>query len=724
MNNYNQNLSGIQKIKPTEVTTDGEIGMNAAMSGLQGGMDMFEKTGNPYLAGGAAVAFTAASALGGAKKKRNEKIQLAQDENYNEYVEGLAGRASRDNTYVPSQDTDIGLDTRYDMNQDKYFAPNGLNASSPDKKSKLKVEVENNELAFTKTKNGYKLKNVFPQSVKSHEEGGLDIELGPNDFVMPVKPEEFESTVARVKRYMFDDNPRTKKYLDRIYNNLPTIEEAKHNGEVMASKGVKNDSNFDVQGYLKSVKNLHGMSNYKLAKLSNEDAEKLAMNMIQQEQEGMPLSELGNEKSLNKTTEEKAKRLYDKAIQEEPGKDIFNSTIVEDAKQRMVADGKEVSNYVDPFKQIESDNEGLANKVQELRNNFGPAEPSTKDWNKLLDEGLKGTNYNKKQVFDYLSNTGYNTGTSNTYNTNNERYYGNDATSASNQRFKYQKPITKTVDDDDDDDDTSDNTTKKGGTVGSNVDDPVLARYDSPQDSSIRNYQMDDIPNFNNPLKYASVLNNYATGQSEAEKATRNYPTLEEQKYKDYSGAQRAEIQKQNTYAQLANTQNVDRSLSHSKNSQSAAQALSAMEEVNEKEARIAFETDKYNTQMRNQYSANRASKDDAYDIIDSQNEAARKRYEDTAYSEMATLAQLSDQQKYMKAKDEQIRKIQMASLGLIGSDNFQSTYENGQFNTRYIGNDNINGNVERGYKADGKGNWINTQTGKTYSSITGKLIG
>jgi len=134
-------------------------------------------------------------------------------------------------------------------------------------------------------------------------------------------------------------------------------------------------------------------------------------------------------------------------------------------------------------------------------------------------------------------------------------------------------------------------------------------------------------------------------------------------------------------------------------NSQAGAQALNAMSQVNEREAAKAYETDKYNQQMHNQYKSNNITKDDNYDTLDAMGRAAVQKYEDQAYSEASVMAQRDEQKRYMMARNKKQDDVQAATWGLMGTaEHDLYVDENGQYKVRFKNPNGYSKGVEDGY--------------------------
>jgi hypothetical protein len=192
------------------------------------------------------------------------------------------------------------------------------------------------------------------------------------------------------------------------------------------------------------------------------------------------------------------------------------------------------------------------------------------------------------------------------------------------------------------------------------------------------------IENRRNPLKYTSVINKMIQGSKPADLVKRRFYDPEEQEYVDRSEAQRqANIARAN--AARLTSRGSARSLGQRQayESQIGSQYLSEAERINEAEARRADAIASGNVAARNaaeQFNLNLANQ---YDMYDDQARAAKQKYLDVAASDVSKLAQLEEQKRYMMDRDRKKNKMQMASVGLLGTPNF-SFDPNDPFDVRY----------------------------------------
>lgn len=192
--------------------------------------------------------------------------------------------------------------------------------------------------------------------------------------------------------------------------------------------------------------------------------------------------------------------------------------------------------------------------------------------------------------------------------------------------------------------------------------------------------EMFPIKNEVNPLKYASAINNFITGISPVEKTTRRYYTPDEYKYADRSAAQRrAALEQRNFSGNQLRGKGLSMGQQQGYMGQVASRYLAANEDINEREAQRNDSIDQANTAMFNDAKQQNLGLANQYDVMDSQNRAARKAYLDRAFADVSELAQYDEQKRYMKQKDERQFDIQEKTIPLVGTEDFK--YEGEDWN-------------------------------------------
>lgn len=176
----------------------------------------------------------------------------------------------------------------------------------------------------------------------------------------------------------------------------------------------------------------------------------------------------------------------------------------------------------------------------------------------------------------------------------------------------------------------------------------------------------------NNALKYASVFNNLRMGSKPAEEVARRTINYDNYDYRDTSDNKRQSSIENRNYMTRAFMQRADRSGAQGTGSQISAQHLRHMEDINSGEADKQLGVLNMNTQLRNQgrYQNLEIARQD--DDKDAQNRAAKQKYLDTAASETAQLAQISEQQGYMRDRNRKQDIVQTIALKNTGSQNFR----------------------------------------------------
>lgn len=193
---------------------------------------------------------------------------------------------------------------------------------------------------------------------------------------------------------------------------------------------------------------------------------------------------------------------------------------------------------------------------------------------------------------------------------------------------------------------------------------------EEPLDETQQKYNLDDataMDEHNNPLKYASVLNNLVQGTGPADTVNRRYYTPEEYDYKDRSYFQRkAALEQRNASNNMLRGKGLSIGQQQGYQGQTGARYLNQTEGINEAEARRADQVDYMNTGNINQAKTTNIGLANQYDTWDAQNEAARQKYFDTAMSETSELAQYDEQTKYMRSRNAKQYEMDKMQVGLL----------------------------------------------------------
>jgi hypothetical protein len=227
------NIYGIQRVPETDVRSGRDVALGTA-----GGAAVGAQAGAFLGPAGAIVGGLAGGAVGlfgGLAGQKKEKEMLAQQENRNEFVDSLSGRANRSNVQVAQQ------------------AENGMNANNS-----MVAEIEGDGGRYKGIGEIHVDKNFNIKTIAAgaptHEEGGYMISMEEGDAVFPTQNNEkdFRSALNDLKRYNLYGDKRAKKRLEKRRDALPTDEDYGYAEQGMNYKqyedGYKDDPVSDAYG--------------------------------------------------------------------------------------------------------------------------------------------------------------------------------------------------------------------------------------------------------------------------------------------------------------------------------------------------------------------------------------------------------------------------------------------------------------------------------------------
>jgi len=178
---------------------------------------------------------------------------------------------------------------------------------------------------------------------------------------------------------------------------------------------------------------------------------------------------------------------------------------------------------------------------------------------------------------------------------------------------------------------------------------------------------------YNNPGKYASMINKSIQGSKPIEGAERRFITSDKYKYEDMSAKDRQDNVEARNFQNLSmRGKGLSAGQIQSYGAQNAAQYYGNAERINAAENERRYKTDQANVDLGNRDKQTNLSLANQYDAIERQQRAVRQKYKDASYSDFSKLAQLDEQAKYMQNKDRKMFLRDKATLPFLGTKNMQ----------------------------------------------------
>lgn len=638
------NAYGIQKVEETNVRTNKDIALSTGSMALQGAQ-MGSQFG-PIGAGVGAIGMGAAGLIKSKSGKRKEERALEGEEARNEFVDNLEGRSMRN---------------PYEVNQQ---AKNGMNFS---KYNQVAVEIEGdgsgdpNGIGEVHVDKNYNIKNMAV-GAPTHDEGGVKIPvdkkyrkglsnvdaieqekgLTDKDIIFPWQKDEkkFRKGMRMIKQFKLNRDPKAKEWLDNQVAQLPTNADYAHDEEQTRQYGnglkadmrrLSRDKKIDL-----TRKDIKAMSDGDIEAFlqdytSNNEAPRadeqdfIKSNAISP-QGDMPDAVAGIQPPQYKEFPDHDKKWDYRVDQQTGGTDV---------KLKAEKNWRPKSASWD---QKNANEGGLTNEQltqQRVQPDWKAPQTKHPSANTTGIDPLTPVDYDKDGPTGDIDNKKVSPAQWPDWSEGYEK----DPT----------KPKAPTTD---------------------------QQRYDG------------DVGNYNNPLKYASVANNFMTGMDTVDKVTRRDYTPELQTYTDRSDSARSANVEQRNFMSKQSQNRVGRSGSLGTQAQVGAQYMRNAERINEGEAKRFDATERDNTQTLNKAKYVNYQAAGRYDQVDAQSEAVRKAYKDKAYSGVSELAQLGEQRQYQRNRDLRKEQMQIDALPLVGTTDFQAGQNaDGTFSSDYKGN-------------------------------------
>ena len=681
-----KNIYGVQKRPEQDVRSGLDIALGASNTAATGA-----QIGNKVMPGGVGAAVGgAAGLLFGLEQQRQgkikEEIQKDSDVAYNKFADSLSGRVAQTQYMSPVQAKKGIKSNKYQIGEiegDGSGDPNGLGEIHTDK--------------------NYNVKNI-PNGGKSHEEGGVKVQMEEGDIVFPTQGNKqmYDKVMGLISRYKRGDS-NAKNQLEKIRQSLP--------------------SDADSQKYNDGTKKVKPQELGDEFPSDFEDMTKRAMDeleMLKKYYEENPNDKPAN---FDQIYSEEKKR-YDEKYGETSS---FFEADLEDGdssvKNEKMTPGNQMKmstqNLMNKY-DLDLDEEAIDSLNNESNNNTTLPENRIEEFiaenidlkdEKALRDKAKEEGINPDELLDFLDTAldprgikpKVGEGSTGTRNWGDEDYrnigpkafksyqslFNDVETSPMERALEEEQEDEEDFDlsldeldedeiyyeDDDEEEEIPDAPfTDQFDEQGNPIEEEEEESNYSPSD-----YDYMKIEDRSSPLRYANVLNNLLVGSKPADRVTRRYYQPEELKYKDRSASdRRASTEKRNYQSSLMRGKGLSAGQQQSYSSQIGSRFLAENEAINEREARIADQIDQYNVQGRNQAKMQNIGLANQYDAFDDQADASKQAYTDAAMSETSDLAESKTRDAYKRDADRRAFFIQNKSIPLASTGNY--VYKNGKW--------------------------------------------
>lgn len=707
--NVKGNSFGIQKVAEQEVRKGKDVAIGAGSTAMQYGSIADSMPGAPVWVKPAMMGAGLVKGWYDQKKQQGiERNQNAMDKKQNSFVDTLSGRQAQSDFYSPTQ-------MRKGMKmKGKYSIGEIEGDGSKDYKDGI------GEVHFDKN---YNIKKIA-KGGKTHEEGGVKTVMQEGDSVFPTQNDKgkFKKVIALANRYKLNNDKNAKKQLDKIKDNLPTEEDYEEEGHypdglkdyglnkstpnsvpTLANATVNPVNTSKGSGELPSpymfgkdkglLPNVEDFSlNEKLDGSGNDVSLPLKPNKPQPKY-SLPTttSVLGGDSS---TTSEKDNMVEENKLPQ-PNQSVERKYNLPTSKD-ILGNNEEPMNKVNVSNPNDTNNPPYENRIVDfILNN-----QDVKDPNALRqlakDNGIDPNDY--MDVLDKVHGSNV-TGTRNSKGDTSLNIGGktlkahNDFLPADaedyepdlndpNPRDKRPSPYEETINSGkykipkDGVTNQSPNYqslqtglgagAKVGLGLGSDVDAGLEEEVD--EDS----FEFEKIKAKNNPMRYANMLNNFATGNQEADKVTRRFYSPDEIEYKDRSAVERREnLQGMNAQMGMMRGKGLSAGQQQGYSGQAKAGYLDRGEAINQNEAKRFDQIQQYNVGQGNQAKMQNLTLANQYDTFDDQAKAVKKEYTDKGYKEMSSLAESDTRLKYQVDRDNKAFEIDEKSIPLYQTGNW-----------------------------------------------------
>ena len=581
-----KNIYGVQKRPEQEVRSGLDMAVGASSSAATGA-----KIGNQILPGGIGAGVGgAAGLLFGLEQQRQgrikEEIQKESDVAHNKFVDSLGGRVAQQQYYAPVQ------------------ARNGMRAS---KYAIGEIEGDGsgnqNGLGEIHTDKNYNIKNI-PNGGKTHEEGGVKVEMSEGDIVFPTQGNKqmYDKVMGLISRYKRGDS-NAKVQLEKIRQSLPSDNEAKEYQE--GTKGVGEET----------------VIRFIYDKEKNEYVETEVPKSV---------AESGREEEWYNT---KDKSTFDQGeVQQMEGGD--------DQPFSLEAEMEDSPTDYSPQKP-----EGLYGK------------PSTEDlirqYDLDLDDQIDRERIGQEKTQEErLEELGFNPQTKTEVTLKSEM-----------SDIKFLPPEKKEEIDDEEDlffDDEEDLLDEDDEEI---IDTDQKNPFDDEDYDYTEIEERGSPLRYANVLQNLGV-----GARPASRVTRRYYQPEELKYQDRSAADRRASMEKRNYQGAMMRGKGLSAGQQQGYLGQIGSRFLAEQEAINEQEARRADAIDQYNVQGRNQAKMQNIGLANQYDMFDEQADAAKQAYTDTAMSEISDLAEAETREAYMRDADRRAFFIDKKSIPLTGT--------------------------------------------------------
>lgn len=652
-----KNIYGVQKVKEPEVRDGLDVAGSTAAAAAQAAQ-MGAQYG-PWVAAGAGIVGGAYAFSQQKKMQREEQRNFDKAEDRNKFVDSLENRAFREDTMVSAQ-------AKYGMKPNKRYEEaeiEGDGSGSANGIGEIHVDKD------------YNIKNVA-RGAEKHEDGGFKINnLEKKDIIFPTQnnEQEFNRVLNLINRWKLKRDPRAKQALDKKVERLPTDEDygyARNGGQYDDGRGQaygKSKSKEFARKREAFEKRFPGLDYDKFIK----DNEK---EITEYTKKGKSFEEFADEMLSNsnqgETVDQMQRRVQERRVQENRPttqeekfeKINYNGQMIDnDFKLNDVATDLSPYNTMTSLDKLNEDAQEESQRKASLKKQYEDAIEENKT-NPYVTEEEERKLALKKQYEDAMKNA--------------PQTFEKIDIEPKKQQYDFRsadEALPQEITRDEEANAKTDALFKKYKDEADRLNTPERkAREKKEREEAEAQKTWDEITKmeeYNNPGKYASMINKSIQGSKPIEGVERRYLNSNKYKYEDMSAKDRQANVEQRNYQNLSmRGKGLTAGQIQSYGAQNNAQFYGNAEGINARENQKRYEIANANVDLTNKDSQTNLSLDNQYDAIERQQRAVQQKYKDSSYSDLAKLSQLDEQKKYMMNKDRKNFLRDKATLPYLGT--------------------------------------------------------
>lgn len=185
--------------------------------------------------------------------------------------------------------------------------------------------------------------------------------------------------------------------------------------------------------------------------------------------------------------------------------------------------------------------------------------------------------------------------------------------------------------------------------------------------------EINTIENYDNPLKYSSMINKGIQGSKSIDRVERRFMTPEEDKYVDTSAKQRQNIiENRNYQSNKLDGKGLSAGQQQSYNRQIGSKYISDNEQIENTEFSKRNAIEKGNVAKRNTAQEGNIKRANQYDTFDDMATGKKQEYKDQMYSDMSQLALNNEKQRRAEARNRKQYLVQQATINSMGTKDYE----------------------------------------------------